>query len=133
MSFRVDDFKREYKNQPQGQVKSWLQEHFDPEQASIYLAVYKEDDIPGVDFVRSNKFNGYYQQMDNKLHSKAFGIGVYHEGQMEYLWIFGEKEIPPLMKDSPLYEVCDWVPLSLNNEKIWSLVYPESDETYLYL
>jgi hypothetical protein len=134
MSFRVDAFKREYKNNSPEEVKAWLKDHFDQEKACLYLATYKEDDIPSIGFVRKNKFNGYYQQMDNKLHNKAFGMGVYQEGKMQYLWIFGESEIPALMKQSPLYDVCDWESLSVEDERIWHLIYPSDEvENYLYM
>lgn len=134
MSFRVDAFKREYKNSSIDEVKTWLSEHFDAEKASIYLATYKEDDIPSVGFVRKNKFEGYYQQMDNKLHSKAFGMGVFADGKMQYLWIFGAPEVPELMQQSPLYEVCNWEKINADDARVWSLIYPDDEsEDYLYL
>lgn len=134
MSFRVDAFKREYKNKPIEQVKTWLSEHFDADKASIYLATYKEDDIPEVGFVRKNKFNGYYQQLDNKMHSKAFAMGVYADGQMHYVWILSTPEVPVMLKDSALYEVCTWEKVTPEDTRIWTLIYPDTEaESYLFM
>lgn len=137
MAFRLDSLKREYKNNSQLVCKKWFDDNYDPSVASIYFAKYKYDDMPTVGFVKKNKLNGYYQQLDNKLHSKAFGMGLCIDNELTYIWVFsnrGNPEVPQEMLNSSLYESCEWVQIESTDNKIWDYFYPgEEVDSYLYL
>ena len=136
MAFRLDNLKREYKNNEPSDVKRWFADNFDPETSSIYFAKYKFDDVSSVGFVRKNQVNGYYQQLDNKLHRFAFGQGLFQNGELTFVWVFSNKDgtMPQEMVNSSLYESCEWAQLDKDDEKLWDHFYPGKDvESYLFL
>lgn len=134
MSFRLDNFKRKYKNDSKKDVITWFNETFDWNKNCVYYAEYKYDDMPSFDFVRNNKVNGYYQQLSNKLHRSAFGNGLFRDNKLTFVWIFGNKDLPKEMLDSSLYESCDWSKLDKESNKLWEYFYSEKDsESYLYM
>jgi hypothetical protein len=54
--------------------------------------------------------------MDNKLHNKAFGILIYQENICSIFGFLVNRKVPELMKEGPLYEVCNWVKLNITND-----------------
>lgn len=132
MVFSVDGIKREFSNKSKEEVIEWFNKTYDKKKAVLYYAKYKYDDVPSVLFIRSNKINGYYQQLNNKLHRLAFGVGVWHDKTLSYVWVFRGKEVPKEMKDSSYYKSCDWEELEQTDGRMWEHLYPEDGEKYVY-
>lgn len=149
MVFRLDEAKRVYKNEDQESFRNWFLDNFNPEEGSIWFAKYKFDDLPSVGFVLNNQVNGYFQQMDNKLHRSCFGQGVYKDGCLTFVWIVsvgndllvttrrdkGNPEIPTEMKEGPVYSSCEWTLIDDPvDRRIWDHFYPGEDtRSYLFL
>lgn len=135
MKFPLDPFKSEYSNNPQDLVINWFNENYQEcENNSIYLAKYKNEDLPTIEFIRKNRINGYFQQFDTKIHKIAFGSGFYKDGKLSFVWIFSHenKEVPELMKDSSYFDSFDWTEIDKNDPEILNHLFPTDGEKYVF-
>jgi len=91
MTFNLDAWKREFSNSidPETSIK-WLIDNFNHHTHGI-----RQAEITGLNgsmkFIRANTINGYFQQLDGKLHKTAFGVAIINPQDpttATCLWLF---------------------------------------------
>lgn len=121
-SFVLDEFKREFSNNPVDVWSKFLWDNFDADGYTLWWANYKYNAENSKIFMSSNLIGGYFQRLD-RMRKHAFGaLGVYGEDgahDIKGFWLIrnekGATTLPAQMTDVDDTELYEWTQLDAKN------------------
>lgn len=121
-TFNMNNWKSVYSNELTSNSYKYLKKYEYDESISFYIGEYKYN-LPVLDFMQSNLVKGFFQNLDNNIHKSTFGIGlILNKNKLVFSFVFDNDDIPPLFKNSSLYDSCEWLKVNLKN--IEEIMYP---------
>jgi elongation factor 1-gamma len=117
-TFALDDWKREYSNNPAPEALKWFWEHCNFEEYSLWKVKYKYNDELTLTFMSSNLIGGFFNRLEASrkyLFGGASVYGVNRDSIIEGAFVARGQEYLPVFDVAPDYESYDFVKLDPNN------------------
>jgi len=124
-TFPLDQFKREYTNNPVAHSLKYFLDTFDPAGYSLWYCNYKYNEECTMAFKTANLIGGYFQRLE-RWHKYAFGsmliVGEDKKHEIVGFWIFRGTEFPEGLNDVPDTELYEWTKIE------WSDIAAHTDK-----
>jgi len=127
-SFPLDELKRQYSNNEYVDSFKWLEEHFDPQEYSLWRAKYKYNDELTQVFMSSNLIGGFHNRLEGSR-KYLFGIanvyGTANNSVIEGAYIIRGSDFKGVFDVAPDWESYEFSPLDIKADKdyilgVWS-------------
>jgi len=118
-SFPLDEFKRQYSNLDTPDALKWFDEHYDPQEYSLWHAVYKYPEELTQVFMSSNLITGFHSRLEGSRKFLFGNAGVYgknNDSAIQGVYLVRGSDGMAAFNVAPDYESYDFKQLDWKNE-----------------
>ncbi|GAA95135.1 hypothetical protein E5Q_01790 [Mixia osmundae IAM 14324] len=118
--FPLDELKRQYSNLETPDALKWFEEHFDPQEYSLWHAVYKYPEELTQVFMSANLIGGFHNRLEGSrkyLFGNASVYGENNKSAIQGVYLIRGAKHEDVFNVAPDWESYDFKPLDIKADK----------------
>ncbi|KAM0754534.1 EF1G-domain-containing protein [Meredithblackwellia eburnea MCA 4105] len=119
-SFPLDEFKRQYSNNETPDAFKWLEEHFDPQEYSLWKVTYKYPEELTQVFMSANLIGGFHSRLEASrkyLFGSNAVYGVSNDSKIAGAYMIRGSDYKSIFDVAPDFESYDYAPLDIKADR----------------